>query len=77
MVCPRSSSVVWIKVLTRGPRTVGGPEVRVLPVIKAMFSPEATDENEQEDEMISLDRRDNTNGLFFIIIIIVGLLVDG
>ncbi len=49
-----------MKVLTRGPRTVGGPEVLVLPVISAMLRPEATDVNEQEDEMISLD------SLFFI-----------
>jgi hypothetical protein len=26
-------------VFTRGPRTVGGPEVRVLPDMRAMFSP--------------------------------------
>lgn len=54
-----------MKVLTRGPRTVGGPAVLVLPVISAIFRPEATDVNEQEDEMISLD------SLFFI-----GSLVD-
>ena len=46
-----------MKVLTRG------PVVRVLPVIKAMFSPEATEENE-DVEMISLD------SLFFVIIIV-------
>ena len=43
-----------MKLLTLGPRTVGGPVVRVLPEIKAMCSPDATDENaEQEDEMIN------------------------
>ena len=49
-----------MKVLTRGPRTVGGPAVLVLPVISAILRPEATDVNEQEDEMIRLD------SLFFI-----------
>ena len=60
MVWPRFSRVVWMKVLTRGPRTVGGPAVLVLPVISAIFRPEATDVNEQEDETITLD------SLFFI-----------
>lgn len=58
---------------TRGPRTVGGPVVRVLPVIKAMFSPEAMEENEDEDEMISSLERRETNGLFFVIIIVYAL----
>ncbi len=49
-----------MNVLTRGPRTVGGPAVLVLPVISAISRPEATDVNEQEDEMINLD------SLFFI-----------
>lgn len=39
-----------MKVLTRGPRTVGGPDVRVLPVSKAMFSPDATEAKEENDD---------------------------
>ena len=38
IVCSRSSSMLLMYVLTRGCRTVGGPEVLVEPVRSAMFS---------------------------------------